>query len=751
MSILGTDQLKKISKWLLLSLAFTPLMVYRDGMFPYIFGKVVFIRLVVTLFLIFFTWYLFRDKGFSRQKMYQLVKNPMVVVATIFLLLATISTLVGVNPYRSFFGNLERGEGLLSLICFWTFFVGAFLLFEQKDWSIFLKATLLVGVTLVADSLFDFIGGGGRPKGSFVGNPSFIAAYLIFVIFSALVVWAWSKNKLWRALSLTTIILAPVGIFITKTRGALIGLVVGLLAVLLYSFWRGKGQTVRLGRRSVSLKTLAGTLLLVCLLFIVVFAFTARQPIWQNVPGLDRLAGLSIGNNASLQTRLLSAESSLASINPGNESWARLALGWGPENFDVAYNLYYNPSYFKYSTVWFDKAHNQVLDVLVTNGSLGLLAYLALWGLAIYGLLKYCSREENNGFFFSVAGIFFVVSYFVQNLALFDQITTYIPVFAFMASAAQMYPAKEIPNEDSENNQWFRFTFLIFAFFMLSMLIWQTLIPTQQTKTLVRALRSGNVQEVSASLDRAARPYTYVQLELRSKLVETLIKSANNDNADELFDQSIALMKESVDRGKYTGARFAEGLGDAYTMRGIYAEGDEYIQYLIMGESYLRLALEQAPGRQMIMTQLARNLVQQSKFDEAEKVMDEMLAFEPDALNARFQYGIIIAPHGGYERSGEALDLLRATMMNPKFSSGGGNAGDIRNTYQSYLIRFYRNKNSEAFLDTMRRAAELEKLIDEVNAWRLEQGKKELSESKTAEIEKNIEIFLRLGWDGVKF
>ncbi|MDD5710841.1 MAG: O-antigen ligase family protein [Candidatus Colwellbacteria bacterium] len=752
--------LERISKWLLLSLALVPTVVYRNGLFPFIFGKVLFLRLAITLFSVFFAWFLFKNREFCRQAWHRLSKNPLVITATIFLLLATVSTLMGVNPYRSFFGNVERGEGLLNLIYFWMFFIGAFLLFGKRDWLTFSKITLFVGLMIILDALLNFLEEGGRSGGSFIGNPAFIAAYLIFVIFAALVVWAWSKRKLWRAISLITILAALGGILVTKTRGALIGLGAGLLALLVYALWRGKGVNFRWGRRSFNLRVLAGILLLAYIAFVINFVLTINQPVWENIPGLDRLASLPSGDDNTFQTRLLSAGSSLASVNPANEGWTRSLFGWGSENFSVAYDLHYNPAYFKYSTEWFDKAHNQVLDVLVANGLLGLLAYLTLWGLVIYGLLKCRARDENvqsenqkeseNKLLFSAAGIFFSVAYFIQNLALFDQITTYIPVFAFLALVAQSYPIREVSAEQEKNSGWLKFIILIFTLLFSFTSIRYTLVPAQQMKHLATALRSNNVGQISASLDKVTHPYTYIQLELRSKLVEALIKDANDPKAHELIDKSISLLKESVDREEYANARFLERLGDAYTMKGLYAEGGERTQYLSAGEAYLRYALERTHGRQMIMIQLARNLIQQGRFDEVEDLMNEMLALEPDTPRTHFYYGAIIAPHNYYVRSADTLNLLRTVLMDSEFLLKNGSIGDIRNTYQSYLIYFYKDKDPEAFLGTMKRAAELEKLIDEVNVWRLEMGKiKEPPESRVAEIEKSINSFQKLGWDGV--
>jgi len=69
----------------------------------------------------------------------------------------------------------------------------------------------------------------------------------------------------------------------------------------------------------------------------------------------------------------------------------RPLLGWGPENFELAFAKFYNPcqgSAECAGEVWFDRAHNIIFDTLVSGGVIGFAAYLAIFGAAFWILWK---------------------------------------------------------------------------------------------------------------------------------------------------------------------------------------------------------------------------------------------------------------------------------------------------------------------------------------------------------------------------
>jgi len=52
-------------------------------------------------------------------------------------------------------------------------------------------------------------------------------------------------------------------------------------------------------------------------------------------------------------------------------------LGWGLENYILAFAKYYDPNWP--ITEWFDKAHSNLWEFAVTAGALGLISYLSLF------------------------------------------------------------------------------------------------------------------------------------------------------------------------------------------------------------------------------------------------------------------------------------------------------------------------------------------------------------------------------------
>ena len=133
-------------KFLLFSTALTPLIMTWSVIFPYIFGKVVFFRSIIEIALILFLIYLF----YSYKNNWKLLfKNPLFIFTILFILSLIISAIFAVNPYRAFWGTIDRGEGLFGMLHYFAFLVMALFIFEKKDWLNFFKVYLVVGLILI--------------------------------------------------------------------------------------------------------------------------------------------------------------------------------------------------------------------------------------------------------------------------------------------------------------------------------------------------------------------------------------------------------------------------------------------------------------------------------------------------------------------------------------------------------------------------------------------------------------------------
>lgn len=111
-------------------------------------------------------------------------------------------------------------------------------------------------------------------------------------------------------------------------------------------------------------------------------------------------------------------------------------LGWGPENFVVAFDKFYDGALDADSYPWFDKVHNMFLEIGVTSGLLGLISFLVV--------LFLCFKSFLGGM--TVIGIALassLVAYLSQNMFGIDSTTSFIYLHLLFGLADFMYKNDE--------------------------------------------------------------------------------------------------------------------------------------------------------------------------------------------------------------------------------------------------------------------------------------------------------------------
>jgi len=124
----------KISKFFLLASVFFVVLVSGSTLFPFIVGKYVWFRTAIALALIFFLLGLLERRGFIQIKtdLYGLLKNPLVIAVSVFVLIFLLAGFLGVNPAMSFWSNIERGEGGFQMIHLFIFLFYCFSFLKKK-------------------------------------------------------------------------------------------------------------------------------------------------------------------------------------------------------------------------------------------------------------------------------------------------------------------------------------------------------------------------------------------------------------------------------------------------------------------------------------------------------------------------------------------------------------------------------------------------------------------------------------------
>jgi tetratricopeptide (TPR) repeat protein/O-antigen ligase len=418
------SSLAKWLRWLVYASAFVPLIIFSQYISPFHFGKVVVLRSIVEVMAVLYILLVWRDRTYLPKG------HPITWAFFAFTLAFTITSITSVAWLQSFWGTLERMGGLWT---FWHYFIFYIItlsvLRTRADWQRLLDIMIAVGVL---SALYGFLqktnwsfilGSGGRlrPFGT-IGNAALFAGYQLLIGYLALTLSFLKRTPgnwrrwYWIAAGLTFLATAS-----TAVRGSLLAMVVATIAaILLYSIWN-RSRKARLA-------------LLFAIVAVVVFVFSALllrdSSFVQNSPYLRRITDFS-SSTFTVKTRFWAWQ---AGFQGWSESPRYMLVGWGPENFNVPFSEHFNPQFFTGpgSETFFDRAHNMFVEVLVTMGLLGEIAYLSLFAAIFWTLWKFLKVEGDT----RTIGIGFTaltIAYMIHNAFIFDTSANFLTFFMLLA------------------------------------------------------------------------------------------------------------------------------------------------------------------------------------------------------------------------------------------------------------------------------------------------------------------------------
>jgi len=389
---------------------FVPLVIINSLYFPFIVGKAFAFRILVEI--VFAAWLilLLLDRRY-RPKLSWISGS-----VGLFLFIIMIANIFGLNPYFSFWSNFERMEGFVTLLHLGAFFVVLGSVFDEKLWKRFFHISLGVSVFISFYSLSQILGwidirqGGARVDGT-MGNAIYLALYLMFHFFIAL--FYFFKALKYKFVYLLAILLNLIIIYFTASRGVILGLGLGLFITFLLIFF--------LERKRIVLRRNIGIALLTLVILIGGFFLFKNSDFVRKNQTLGRFSELSIKSIKS-QGRFIIWPMATAAFKDSP------ILGYGQENFNFVFNRYYNPKVYNQEP-WFDRVHNTFLDWLVVGGILGLLAYITILFSLFFALWSSSSTSIIDKSV--LTGL--LAGYIFQSIFVFDNLTSYILVYAIMA------------------------------------------------------------------------------------------------------------------------------------------------------------------------------------------------------------------------------------------------------------------------------------------------------------------------------
>ena len=604
----------KLSKFFIYASLLSPLLLVKVMFFPFIAGKAIFFRGMVDLALLCFALHLLShiDNREFWQRFVAKLKHPLIICVAVFAILFTLTALIGVNPTQSFWSNFERGEGAFQILHYALFFIMAALLFtDKKSIERLLIVNIVVSVPMCIYAFLQLItpiesgsafviAPGERVSGT-LGNPSYLAAYLIFILAFLLYFFIKYKDPSWRVL-IGLLFAFEFYIFLnTGTRGAFIGVVVAMLLLAAINFLITRDRHIRLA---------LGAIFIVIVALTGTFFLTRQAKVWQNVPVLSRLINFNSALN-DIRPRLWTWGSAVSG------TLERPVTGWGAENFAEPFDKYYNPKHYGIES-FFDRTHNIFLEYSISGGLLVLLPWLAIFWFYYQRL-----NRRPKDFWYS---ILFVtpIAYLVQGFFLFDTLPIYLVFFIFLVLSMNT-EGQEIhllPEKGSGLRGANTATAALLAVGCGALLYYTAVIPLQKNNLLVEALVYQNTlaQNINAGGKLSVSPAQVIErfhiaMEYKSvvgqeeavgmyqKFALNLLENASRDEKlvnDPQVRAEIRILVDDANRWYDANKGIYPGLKEQYINGGINLRAGQtfrHADYLARGREMFLDALSKAPTR----------------------------------------------------------------------------------------------------------------------------------------------------------
>ena len=650
----------------LTGLLLTPLIVTSGPYFLSPMGKAIAFRVGVEILLVSYVALILQDRKFLPPR------SPLLWAVVAYLAVLVVTTAVSVDPYRSWWGSLARMDGTFAMVHYGIFFVMLMGLFRARsDWVAFFNVSLVVSVAVGIYALVERIARGYSGVISTLDGRSFLAAYALFHVFLAGLSIHWARTRTMRGWAVAVLGLNLLTLYLTAERGALVGLGAGLLMLVVAILVRGMGgPSLRLAAKAVIALLIAAPFLL---------HYGRGTAIFRSSRTLDRLAEIS-PHDPSTISRLISLEVS------GRAFVAHPVFGYGPEQFLVAYSRNFDPKQLAYEQSWMDRSHNKLADVLVMQGLVGLLAYLAIFvtaGWLLYDALKRNKLDTPAGLL--TAALF--VAYFVQNLFLFDMPASYMLFYAVLAwvtflaqemptvsSARSSAPLKRHEPPPRLSSQQLALVGMVMVGVMYSIYSFNVGPLGQVTAAQAATKSIGDPAKFSEKTQAAFSRQSWLTHDVAGSLADVLAQSGKaRDPAYSQATEQVATQLEKEIAARDLDPRTYIRLGALYNVMGAADRSS-----LPKAESVLQTAIQLTPKWPENYDALAQTYLLEGRNDEALALLKKAVDINPENGTALWMYAFpLIWTH--HEQEG--LSVLEAATHYYNYWANLDDLKRIVNTY----------------------------------------------------------------------
>lgn len=395
-----------------------PLFVTKSTLFPYVFSKGIAFQILIEIAALGLLTLVVFGRGYRMHW-----RHPIFISVLASIAVLSISSIFGSDFYRSFWSTPERMTGIFYLI-----HVAALILIlssmvtSEKQWRHLFWWILSISFCVSAVGIFEKFANLSESHfriASTLGNPFFLAHYLLLCCVFCVYLFFFEKKLFLRTLIIITCILHGIVIVFSGTRGVILS-GIGFISLLLVacSFF----ILHRTIRRSL-MRWFAVVLACIVLSGVVFFASSIKNNLSQSWLG------------RRITTDLFYDPDRLVLWNEAFRKFReRPLLGWGAE---VSDRIFFKDSREypegTFSVLIIDRAHLYILDILLASGLVGFIVNIVLWTFVVRSfVLIYAKQKSFHDRNRALIPFFWVAAYIIPILTAFETPTT-LSLFAFIS------------------------------------------------------------------------------------------------------------------------------------------------------------------------------------------------------------------------------------------------------------------------------------------------------------------------------
>lgn len=616
--------------WGICFILFLPIIILPPTFQPADWSRAILFRIILTFLIsfLFFKYLYKKEASISlpkwknpvypvRNEVSNGVYLPFLILLGFFFALI-LATIFSQDIMFSIFGSPNRAGGALNLLFFLVFACFLALFTDENSWKKLFNLLFAAGVLIsslafiqyfnIFKNVFISFESGNTP--SFLGNSTFLAIYMLFLSILSFTLLTQEKEKKKKWIYGALFLLFGFTILITGARAAYLGLLIGFF--FFFFFYPKKFKLLKIAASS-----------LVLFAIIVVISFNIFPQIAEK-NNLLKIAvnRLSIKRVAAdlLGTRFSAWGITLQAIKD------KPLLGWGPENFYIGFEKYYDPAISNVKNMWWDRPHNVFLDIAVSSGIVSAILYCFFWLALLWQLQKFKRQQGDDKRTYLAHGLqTMFIAYLAALFFNFDNISTYLISFFFIGYAFYLISKQgeqKIIQAPKTNFFLKKFVYIPLLILLICFIWFYNVKPLYLNEKISYAQNLIDAKKCDKAMNIADKIWQNAGI-LKSyaglRYADFIKKCATDEKeADYVLSGSKALKESSIFQPKFTRTWISLG-GFTNVLAAKEKDVEKQNKLLLEARDYFEKALELSPKRQEIFIEIEKNYLMAKDYQAMKK------------------------------------------------------------------------------------------------------------------------------------